>query len=250
MVEAQHDKTNPCGHMIPSSKRALFSNLKRHLNVEDNARSSGSLQYSWNNFRDDGHRIMARLDRFYIFKNGPGSSNRKLLDYMIHSDGAWLDHCPISASIEFSPSPARPSRWKMNDVWLDKARPEIEQAWYGSLVSTPFFSKLKAVSRAYRSYCRRKALDMRVEEDRACNELSFATQGLQASPNDPSSQGRHGSARLRLQDIKTRKVAGKRIRARIRWKFRGDMISSEFFKAFREKPAGSTITGLWNSQAY
>lgn len=98
MVESRNDKTNPCGRMVPATERALFLNLKQHLNIDDNLRSPGSLQYSWDNFRNDGSRVMARLDRFYIFKNGAGMSNRKLSEYLIRGDNAWSDHFPISAS--------------------------------------------------------------------------------------------------------------------------------------------------------
>jgi len=81
MVEQRHDRTNPYGRMILAAERTLFSNLKRHLHVDDNPRSDGSLLYSWDNFRDDGHRILARLDMVYLFKNSVRVANRKLLEY-------------------------------------------------------------------------------------------------------------------------------------------------------------------------
>jgi len=138
MVENRNDKTNPCGRMIPTLERALFLNLKRHLQIEDNPRSQGSLPFSWDNFRDDGHRILARLDRIYLFKNGSGMLNRKLIDYKIRSDNAWSDHSPVTASIEFFSAPTRPSRWKMSAFWLDEARPVIERAWNASHPNASF----------------------------------------------------------------------------------------------------------------
>lgn len=68
MVELHHDKTNPCGKMIPVGERILFDSLKQHLSLEEGPRSEGSLRFSWNNHRTDGLCIFARLDRFYVFK--------------------------------------------------------------------------------------------------------------------------------------------------------------------------------------
>jgi len=106
---------------------------------------------------------------------------------------------------------------------------------------------MKAVSRAYRSFCHWKTLDFRAEEDGARKDLSKATIALQANLDDHLVQNSYGATRLYLQDVETRKVVGQRIRVRIRWKLRGDMVSAEFFKAIREKPASSAITSLRNS---
>lgn len=42
MVEYHQDKTNQCGHLVSLTERALFTNLKQPLHVEDN------LQYANN----------------------------------------------------------------------------------------------------------------------------------------------------------------------------------------------------------
>jgi len=136
----------------------------------------------------------------------------------------------------------------MSDQWLDAARPVIEKAWYGSAPNASFFQKMEAISRVYQSFCRHKAMDYKAEEEDARKQLSSTSVALQANPNDPLVQDSHGKVRFHLQEIETRKVAGRRIRARIRWKLRGDLVSSEFFKALREKPASSAITCLRNSQ--
>jgi len=92
MVQARQDKTKPHGRLVPASEQALFMNLKRHLQVEDNLRLVNSLPFSWDNFRDDNNCIFARLDRIYLFENGPGRSQHKILDYTIKGDNGWSDH--------------------------------------------------------------------------------------------------------------------------------------------------------------
>lgn len=39
MVEARHDKTNPCSRLVAQNEQLLFNNLKTHLHAEDNLRS-------------------------------------------------------------------------------------------------------------------------------------------------------------------------------------------------------------------
>ena len=70
---------------------------------------------------------------------------------------------------------------------------------------------------------------------------------LQHSPDDPLIQRRQAELRQHLQTVETKLVAGKRVRARIRWKLKGDMVSSEFFKAVREKASVTAITSLRDS---
>lgn len=83
LVESRHDKNNPCSCLVRVTKRTLFNNLKTFLGVEDYPRSQGSLKFSWNNWRLDGVRVLARLDQMYIFRNKPGAAQRKLILYTI-----------------------------------------------------------------------------------------------------------------------------------------------------------------------
>jgi hypothetical protein len=46
--------------------------------------------------------------------------------------------------------------------------------------------------------------------------------------------------------VEDRKVESKKIRTRVRWKLKGDMVSKEFFRAVKEKSASIAITGLHN----
>jgi len=136
----------------------------------------------------------------------------------------------------------------MSSYWLDAAKHHIEHAWYGSSPSSHFFTKLKNISRSYRAFCQCMAHEMRAKEDAAKKRFFQASELLQAHPDDPTYQHQQGSARVHLQEVESVKVAGKHVRAKIRWKIYGDHMTSEFFKAIQEKSASSAITGLLNSQ--
>jgi len=76
-VESCWDKTNPCRRLVLLAKREFFNNLKRHLNIDKNPRSQDNLTYSWDNFKDNGQWIVARLDLFHIWKCEVGWAQHK-----------------------------------------------------------------------------------------------------------------------------------------------------------------------------
>jgi hypothetical protein len=46
MVEAQQDKTDPCGRLVPKGEHLIFQALKMHFQISDNPRSQGSARFS------------------------------------------------------------------------------------------------------------------------------------------------------------------------------------------------------------
>jgi hypothetical protein len=122
MVEARCDKTSQCGKMLPYHERLLLSELKCHLQVSDHPRSPDSMRYSWDNFQGEAVRVMARLDRFYVFNPEVSSPNYRILRYKIHGDGTRSNHCPVSLNLELEQEPRQKTRWKMNVYWLDQAK--------------------------------------------------------------------------------------------------------------------------------
>jgi hypothetical protein len=48
--------------MVPLAERLLFNDLKSRLYLAEPPRSLDSLRYSWDNLRQDGCRILPRLD--------------------------------------------------------------------------------------------------------------------------------------------------------------------------------------------
>lgn len=67
MVEHHADKTRQCPLLILHRERILFDAMKLALQIEDHPRSAHSLPYSWDNYRPQSGRILARLDRLYLF---------------------------------------------------------------------------------------------------------------------------------------------------------------------------------------
>jgi hypothetical protein len=129
-------------------------------------------------------------------------------------------------------------------LWLEEARLGIEATWHQLRPGLPFLTKLKAISRFYRNFCKKKALLFRAKEAAARHSFEAASLQLNLSPGDPQLQQQHGLMCQTLQNIESRKVEGQRLRSRIRWKFKGDMISTEFFKVVREKSTATAITGI------
>lgn len=101
MVERRADKSSLCGKTMPAQERLLFNALKTSIQVEEYPKTSPTLSYSWDNARRDGDRLMARLDRIYLFPDSPGSQ-RKILDYRIIGDNTKSDHNPIYLSLELA----------------------------------------------------------------------------------------------------------------------------------------------------
>lgn len=101
MVEKREDKTSKCGKAISSHERLLFNTLKDSLQIEELPLTNPSLAFSWDNACSDSSRVMACLDRCYIFCASP-LSNRKLVEYRIRSNHTRSDHCPLSIVIELA----------------------------------------------------------------------------------------------------------------------------------------------------
>jgi hypothetical protein len=135
----------------------------------------------------------------------------------------------------------------MSSHWLGEARSSLEKVWRQMPARASFFSEMKAITRTYRNFYKKKAQEARAEESALRKQLELSTTALQESPNDLDIQRRHSLTRQQLQALESRKVRGKQIRARIRWKVKGGSPSVEFFWAVREKAASTAITGLRDS---
>jgi hypothetical protein len=51
---------------------------------------------------------------------------------------------------------------------------------------------------------------------------------------------------LDCNNLKIKKIEGKKIRVRVRWRLKGDMVSKEFFQAVKERSTSTTIMSLKN----
>lgn len=163
MVERKADKSSLCGKTMPAQERLLFNALKESIQVAEYPRTVPTLTYSWDNARSDGARVMARLDRVYVFPDSP-TSRRKILQYRIRGDHTRSDHCPVYMEIELASTCSRPSRWVMSLAHLDAAAPAIRKVWTELPSQSSFFSKLHRVSRFYRKFGIQRARKYKAEE--------------------------------------------------------------------------------------
>ena len=98
-VERRQDKTNACDRLVPMIERMVFEALKAFLQIDEPSRSLDNLKFSWDNYRLDGLRVLARLDRFYVLQS-TAIANRKIVSYKIKGDVGWSDHSPIELSVQ------------------------------------------------------------------------------------------------------------------------------------------------------
>jgi hypothetical protein len=229
--------------MVPIRERQIFEAMKSSLNIEDNPRSTKSLKFSWDNLRSDGSRCLARLDRMYLFNSHPSSERRQLLHYSIRGDMTCSDHHPVITIIQFEDRPRRASKWKMSSALLDKAFVEISDRWK---IAASFFTKLHPILKYYKEFCKNRAAASRADEDTLKAELEAATSFLQDHGDDAEAQARQGEARTCLEQFQARRIASRKIRNRLRWKLKGDLVSLKFFLATKELSQTATITFLKN----
>lgn len=135
----------------------------------------------------------------------------------------------------------------MSSRWFKAAAPEIKRLWRDARTQLSFFANMGKITRFYCGYCKRKAAEYRADEDSLTEALKEATRDALASPIDVDLLQRRSDCRLQLEDYQTRKIAGKRVRTRLRWKAKGDLVSREFFLAVRDRGATAPITARRNS---
>ena len=201
MVKDRSDKTRQGSVLAPARERLLFEAMKVALNVEDHPRSNGSLRYSWDNNRAQEARVLARLDRMYLFNATASDPTRTLLQYCIKGNYTRSDHHPLLATLQLAISPPPRSHWKMNYHWLEEASPEIHRVWAAAGQQATFFSKLHQVTQFYRGYCKRKAAAFREDEDALRLELEAATGLAKVQPTDATVLTRRGECRARLEAL-------------------------------------------------
>ena len=101
-MECRQDKTNACGHLVPMTKRMVFEVLKAFLQADEPSRSPDSLKFSWDNYRSDGLRVLAQLDRFYVFQS-IATAHQKIVSYRVKGNASWSDHSPVELIVQLKP---------------------------------------------------------------------------------------------------------------------------------------------------
>lgn len=68
MVENPLDRSMlSCSRMMGSKEELAWVDMKNKYNIEDYFTKNERPLYSWDNLREDGIRVLARLDSFYSF---------------------------------------------------------------------------------------------------------------------------------------------------------------------------------------
>ena len=69
-----------------------WADIKKLIKIEDySSRDDGPI-YSWDNLRDDGIRVLAKLDRFYLFSSSVQNMSSHIMHYKILGDSSFLNH--------------------------------------------------------------------------------------------------------------------------------------------------------------
>ena len=91
--ERTKDKSNLKESTMTEMEKRIFKELKEAFQLEDPFPASNRIRFSWDSKRQDGSRVMVRLDRPYSFSmNGAITlrSNYKILGNCVHSN-----HLPV-----------------------------------------------------------------------------------------------------------------------------------------------------------
>lgn len=249
MTESAQDKSTLCSKLMSQEEKQIWEAFKSSLHLSDTFICLGKLKYSWDNRRRDGCRILGRLDRHYT-SSSPGTNlHLPTRNYIIRGDCSASDHLPVSIEVTLQDVNQRKSCFKMNTAFLHN--PEVlavvEQIWSTeNCASSHFFARLRKFTKFYKSLCKRKAQTARWEETEACDALSAAQEALQENPQDTEAQLTLAQRQAQLLTLEDRKLEGRRIRARLRWKDKGDAMTKEFFNAVKEKAPRAHISELTN----
>ena len=90
-MELSRDKSNSRLSATTEIEKRIFGELKTLFQVADNFPQGGPIRYSWDSKKNDGLRVLARLDRFYSFPEAAVSH----ADYRILGDSNHSDHLPV-----------------------------------------------------------------------------------------------------------------------------------------------------------
>ena len=247
MIENIHDKSALCSKVMPQGEKIVWEAFKLSLYLTDTFNHNGRLRFSWDNRRRDGCRILGRLDRHYI-SSPPGlPPSLHARNYIIKGDCPASDHLPVTIEIVLQEEEQRKSAYKMNTAYLqhNKVKQEVTRIWTEDRsVQSTFFTRTRKFVRFYKQYCRNQAAVSRREEQVAKDSLAAAQATLQVDPQNAAAQLTLAQRHAQLLSFEAKKVEGCRLRARLKWKAKGDTMSREFFQAVRGKSPKTPIAEL------
>ena len=135
----------------------------------------------------------------------------------------------------------------MNTAYLqhDKVKQEVTRIWTEDRsVQSTFFTRTRKFVRFYKQYYRNQAAVSRREEQVARDSFAAAQATLQVDPQNAAAQLTLAQRNAQLLSFEAKKAEGCRLRARLKWKAKGDTMSREFFQAVRGKSPKTPIAEL------
>lgn len=189
MVESHKDKSSSCGHILSGMEKFEFDRLKAHCQVEDYFNYSSPLNFSWDNKRKDGPRVLARLDRFYSFTNLDPNQSTHITSYDILGDCGLSDHLPIRLVIQLQVPNVKGSNYKMNGAYLKDPLviDQLKNIWISAPPSLEFFGKIRRVVKFYKFLCKQKASSNR--EGKQFEGSASSSSDSSTEPAKPSHSG-------------------------------------------------------------
>jgi exonuclease III len=209
-VEHVKDKSSRGGRIISEVEKFEFELLKAHLQVSDFFKNNQLIAYMWDNHRMDGHRVLARLDRFYLFSNLNGVADKHVTGYSIQGDAGHSDHLPVTCTVEFKQEKPKGARYKMNAAYLKDSEVvlSLNREWKSYPVHQSFFGKMRRILRWYKEMSIRKAKARRFREEELRARLSGAQERLHRDPLGLVVQEEVGRIKQELREYETWKVDG------------------------------------------
>ena len=183
-VERAIDKSNLKESIVSELEKRFFEELKGTFQLEDPFPASNRIQFSWDSKRQDGSRVMARLDRTYAFSTTGASITGA--NYRIFGDCVHSDHLPVWRRLWLEPKSKRRSTFVMNASYLteDKVQDNFKKIWEANS-NLAFFGKVRRCFKFYKIFCKKRAEELKREEGDLRRQVENAAAILQV---DPSSQ--------------------------------------------------------------
>lgn len=135
-------------------------------------------------------------------------------------DSNLSDHLPVRLVLQLQGDQRTGSCYKMNGSFLKD--PKLHKVWSSSPPHFEFLGNLRRTVKWYKHYCLLQAQQRRAMEVELRQRLSTAQEALQADPTVAALQKAVEDAQEDLAQFEDWRIEGQQLRARIRWKGKGD----------------------------